>query len=212
MNPRHIFAHAFGLETLIAAIVFVLVWTAIFVAVVTSARKKRTDTPASKREEHSKVEILYAVAVAGVAAFVVYLSFSTTSEEAKGAAQHATRVDVTAFQWCWRFTYPGSGRTVTGTCEHGDLPTMVIPVDTPVTVQITSKDVIHSWWVPELRYKMDGFPDHTNSFTFTVPQTGRWEGRCAEFCGHGHTTMDFYLQAVPKKQYQRWLASGSSTT
>jgi heme/copper-type cytochrome/quinol oxidase subunit 2 len=88
---------------------------------------------------------------------------------------------------------------------------MVVPVGQPVTIKVRSTDVIHSWWVPELRYKMDAFPGHTNTFTIKVDRAGRWIGRCAEFCGDRHYEMDFWLKAVPADEYQRWLSSGGAS-
>jgi len=209
MDPRRIFGQIFSTEVTIAAVVFVLVCGVIVLALVVSHRRQRRGAEPSQREERTALELAYAVGVAAVAGFVVYLSFHATSQEQAGAEPAATTVRITAFQWCWRFSYPGSQHSVTGTCRPGDLPTMVVPVGRPVTIELTSTDVIHSWWVPSLRYKLDAFPDHTNTVTFTVDRAGRWIGRCAEFCGHGHTQMDFYLQAVPAQQYEHWLSGAA---
>lgn len=190
---------------MIAAAVFAAVCAAIIVAFALSRRRRRHDRPASQAEEHPRLEFAYAAAIAAIAGFVVWLSFHTTSQENASAQPSAAKIQVTGFQWCWRFTYPSTKKSVTGTCDGGSLPTMVVPVGQPITLQISSTDVIHSWWVPELRYKLDAFPDHVNTVTLIVDRTGRWAGRCAEFCGHWHTYMDFYLKAVPPKQFQQWL-------
>jgi cytochrome c oxidase subunit 2 len=209
MNPRHIFGHVFGIEAVIASIVFVLICLAMIAAIVLSRRRRRRDKEPSRKEEHSALELAYALVVAGVVAFVVALSFHSNAQEHTGPQPGATRVRITGFQWCWSFGYPGSHRTVTGTCDSGGLPTMVIPVGRQVTLTITSSDVIHSWWVPALRYKLDAFPDHTNSVTIKLDKAGRWAGRCAEFCGHRHAFMDFYLKAVPEQQFRQWLAGSA---
>jgi cytochrome c oxidase subunit 2 len=205
VDPRRIFGHVFGVESMIAAAVFAAVCAAIIVAFALSRRRRRHDRPASQAEEHPRLEFAYAAAIAAIAGFVVWLSFHTTSQENASAQPSAAKIQVTGFQWCWRFTYPSTKKSVTGTCDGGSLPTMVVPVGQPITLQISSTDVIHSWWVPELRYKLDAFPDHVNTVTLIVDRTGRWAGRCAEFCGHWHTYMDFYLKAVPPKQFQQWL-------
>jgi cytochrome c oxidase subunit II len=210
MNPRHVFGTVFGIESSIAAGVFILVCLTMLLALLASRRRRRRDIPPSGRSERTRLEITYGIALTAIAAFVIVLSFRTTDEERSASATPATAVRITAFQWCWRFSYPNQGVSVTGTCDGKDLPTLVVPVGQSVSVQITSSDVIHSWWVPELRYKMDAFPDHVNRFTFTVDRAGRWIGRCAEFCGNRHYTMDFYLEAVSPAKYQKWLASGGS--
>ncbi|RCG17389.1 cytochrome c oxidase subunit II [Streptomyces diacarni] len=86
------------------------------------------------------------------------------------------------------------------------MPTLVVPTGRTVRINLTSLDVIHSLWVPALRYKMDAFPDHTNSFTFTVDKEGRWIGRCAEFCGDRHHAMEFWLKAVSPEEYDDWVS------
>jgi cytochrome c oxidase subunit 2 len=208
MDPRRIFGHIFSVEAIIAAVVFALVCFAIVFALVLSSHRRCRDRPATQQEEHTKTELAYAAAVAVVAAFVVGLSFHATAQESVHSA--ADKVRITGFQWCWRFSYPGSGRSVTGTCNGRGLPTMVVPVGRPVTLEITSSDVIHSWWVPALRYKLDAFPDHTNRVTIKVNHAGEWVGRCAEFCGDRHTYMDFHLKAVPVEQYRQWLAGAAA--
>jgi cytochrome c oxidase subunit II len=205
VDPRRIFGHVFGVESMIAAAVFAAVCAAIIVAFALSRRRRRHDRPPSQAEEHPRLEFAYAAVIAAIAGFVVWLSFHTTSQENASAQPSAAKIQVTGFQWCWRFTYPSTKKSVTGTCDGGSLPTMVVPVGQPITLQISSTDVIHSWWVPELRYKLDAFPDHVNTVTLIVDRTGRWAGRCAEFCGHWHTYMDFYLKAVPPKQFEQWL-------
>lgn len=206
MNPRRIFDHIFTVELTIGLIVFTLICFTVVMALVLSRSRKRAGRPATRAEEHTKIELAYAAAVAVVAAFVVGLSFHANAEEHGASARGATKIRITGFQWCWRFTYPGTARAVTGTCQQGDEPTMVVPVGRPVTLQITSSDVIHSWWVPALRYKLDAFPDHINRITINVDRAGEWVGRCAEFCGTLHTYMDFRLKAVPVEQYRQWLA------
>ena len=115
------------------------------------------------------------------------------------------RVQVTAFQWCWRFHYVGQPVTVTAQCQGGPDPTLVLPTGEPVELDVTSSDVIHAVWVPYLRYKIYAYPGHVNTFTVTLTHTGRWIGRCAQLCGLFHYEMDFYLQAETPAQFDRWL-------
>jgi cytochrome c oxidase subunit II len=211
VNPRHVFDSVFPVEVAIAVVVFVLACGAVLIAMLLSRRRKRTGAPPSQREERTKLELAYVCGIAAVVAFIVFMSFRTTSQEQDPAsAASGVTVDVTGYQWCWRFAYPGHGVTVNGTCTGNDIPTMVVPVGEPITLRVSSKDVIHAWWVPYLRYKLDAWPDHTNVVTLTLPRAGRWIGRCSEFCGHGHSFMHFYLKAVPKREYERWLAGAST--
>jgi cytochrome c oxidase subunit 2 len=120
---------------------------------------------------------------------------------------YALTVRVTGFQWCWRFAYVGTPVTVTASCLDGHDPTLVVPAGRPVRIETTSSDVIHSFWVPAFRFKMDAFPHHMNSFVMTVPHPGTWLGHCAEFCGDSHAFMTFHLRAVPAGVFSVWLAA-----
>ncbi|HEX6469399.1 MAG TPA: cytochrome c oxidase subunit II [Streptosporangiaceae bacterium] len=223
---RDIFEQIFRLEVSIAAAVFVLVLAAVTFALV--RRRARRGAAPSRRTSVPVVEGCYAVLLAGIAAFLVYSTASANSRlhrsidpertlgpgaagpagGAQGGARGgraAVNVDVVAFQWCWNFRYTGRPVNITNICTNGRFPTMVVPTGRPVQIRLTSTDVQHSFWVPALKIKVDAFPNHTNSFTLTFDHAGQWHGRCAEFCGVFHATMDFYLKAVPPDQYDRWL-------
>ncbi len=208
MNPRKIFSNIFGWESSIAMGVFCAVCLAIVVALWLGHRRRKRNLPPSQRPKNTPLEFAYGLSVAGIAGFVIFLSFRATHQESAPVPADAVPVDVTGFQWCWQFSYPGHDVTVRGTCTNNNFPTMVVPVGQPIAIHVTSNDVIHSWWVPELRYKKDANPHHVNTFTITIDKAGRWIGRCAEFCGQRHFEMHFYLQAVSPAKYQKWLASG----
>ena len=116
-------------------------------------------------------------------------------------------MDVTGYQWCWQFHYDGTPVNVTATCLNGDYPTLVLPVGQPVTLRLTSKDVIDALWLPDFRFKRDAFPDHTNRFELTITRRGDWLGHCAEFCGLSHSSMLFHVRAVPPDEFRSWLAA-----
>jgi cytochrome c oxidase subunit 2 len=111
---------------------------------------------------------------------------------------------VTAFQWSWRFTYEGTGAEVVG--SPGTIPEMVVPVGEPVHVTLTSPDVIHSFYVPAFLFKRDATPGRPTEFQFTVDEAGTYHGQCAEFCGVGHAAMTLTVRAVPRPEYEAWLA------
>lgn len=213
MPFRRVFGQVFPLEFVIAAVVFGLVIAAMAAAMVVSWRKRRRGEPAARREHWHLLEGIYGAALAGMAAFLVVTSFSANNADfPRSDAKPALQVDVTAFQWCWRFHYVGQPVTVIGACGvSGRYPTLVLPVGEPVQIDLTSVDVVHAFWVPYLDYKMDAFPGHVDRFTVTMSRAGRWIGRCAQLCGLYHYEMDFYLQAVTPAQFGRWLrARGGS--
>jgi cytochrome c oxidase subunit 2 len=209
MNTRHVFGTVFAVESAIAAAVFAGILALLCFAVV--RRRAGCGRMPSGRLEWPGPEKVYVAALVAAAAFLVAYTAWQNHEEHKAARQKPVRIDVTSFQWCWAFTHRQAPKPVevTGPCRGGELPTLVIPTGRPVTFRLTSRDVIHSLWVPRLRYKMDAFPDHVNTFTLSVDREGRWIGRCAEFCGYRHHTMDFWVRAVSPKEYDTWLAAHS---
>jgi cytochrome c oxidase subunit 2 len=113
-------------------------------------------------------------------------------------------VTVSAFRWQWQFDYPADGVTVIGT---PDVPAeMVVPVGEPVHVTLTSPDVAHSFYVPAFLFKRDAIPGRPTEFEFTVEEAGAYGGQCAEFCGVFHARMLLTVRAVPRADYDAWIA------
>lgn len=198
LNTRATFGQVFSVEVAIAIAVFAVICAVVAVALL-RARRRQAPTGASS---HPRTEAAAIGVVALVAAFLVTLSFTANS---RPDPRPSLRVSVTAFQWCWRFNYTGTGVSVTGQCTNRDIPTLVLPTDRVIRVDITSTDVVHSMWVPYLRFKMQAFPDHVNSFDTTISTVGTFAGRCAEFCGLYHYAMDFTLKTLPPARFDAWL-------
>lgn len=108
-------------------------------------------------------------------------------------------VEVVAHDWWWEIRYPGTG-AVTANELH-------IPVGRQVTLKLTSQDVIHSFWVPQLNSKLDVIPGRTNTLTLKADDPGSYRGQCAEYCGLQHAHMAFFVIADPPDQFAAWLAN-----
>ena len=118
------------------------------------------------------------------------------------AARELT-VQVVAHQWWWEVRYTTdsvANQIVTADEIH-------IPVGQPVRVLLTSRDVIHSFWVPELQGKLDLIPGDTNDLRLAADRPGTYVGVCAEYCGLQHAHMAFRIVADPPADFTRWLAS-----
>jgi cytochrome c oxidase subunit II len=204
VRQRQVFGTVFTVESIVAGCVFLVIIGVLAWVLV----RRRTEV--SDRPERPRLEAFYVGALAAFAVFLVAWTAWQNHQETHAADPAPLRVDVTGFQWCWTFGYPQSPahRSVTGTCKGKDIPTLVVPTGRTVRFHVTSRDVIHSFWVPDLRYKMDTFPHHENTFTLTLDKEGRWRGRCAEFCGQRHYAMDFFIKAVSPQQYDRWAHGG----
>jgi cytochrome c oxidase subunit 2 len=115
--------------------------------------------------------------------------------------QTKLNVSVVGHQWFWEVRYPGT-QAVTANEIH-------IPVKTAVNVRLTSADVVHSFWVPELNKKVDMLPGHPNSIELYADHVGVYRGQCAEFCGLQHAHMSMAVYADPPAKFRAWLSNMS---
>lgn len=83
---------------------------------------------------------------------------------------------------------------------------LVVPIGTKIRFVITAGDVIHSWWVPALGWKMDAIPGIVNAAWTNIKTPGVYRGQCAELCGQDHGFMPIVVKAVPKAEFEQWLA------
>jgi cytochrome c oxidase subunit 2 len=121
---------------------------------------------------------------------------NATVDQPPVPGDNALNIKVAGQQFFWRFQYPN------GAVSFHDL---VAPKDTTVTLDITSNDVAHSWWIPKLGPKFDGIRGYTNKSWFKVTKTGVFKGQCAEFCGPNHAFMTAKVIIVEPDQYQQWV-------
>jgi cytochrome c oxidase subunit II len=112
-------------------------------------------------------------------------------------------IRVVGQQYIWRYDYPGPGRMFS---YH----TMVVPTGTTITLDITSADVIHSFWVPKLFGKADAVPGYHNDMWFKVEKEGTYRGNCAELCGENHAQMIAEVKAVSPASFRAWQARQSA--
>ncbi|TBH20470.1 cytochrome c oxidase subunit II [Thermus thermamylovorans] len=116
----------------------------------------------------------------------------------------AMKVEVVGYQFWWDFHYPALGLRNSNE--------LILPVGVPVTLEITSKDVIHSFWVPGLTGKRDAIPGQKTLLHFKPEQVGHYYGFCAELCGASHARMLFRVLVVPEEEFQRFVAEARDYT
>jgi cytochrome c oxidase subunit 2 len=109
----------------------------------------------------------------------------------------ATDVYVMAKKWMWKFAYPGGPSSI---------DSLRVPANRPMRLLITSRDVIHSFYVPALRLKMDALPGRYTQTWFQADRPGRYEIFCTEYCGVGHSAMLGELVVMPEVEFDEWLA------
>jgi cytochrome c oxidase subunit 2 len=116
------------------------------------------------------------------------------------------RVKVTAHQWWWEVEYVDSQPSLRVTTANE----LALPVDRPVMLQMTSSDVIHSFWVPNLNGKRDLLPGYTTRLALIAAQAGAYVGECAEFCGFQHAHMSIDIAAKSPQEFAHWLEAQRS--
>jgi heme/copper-type cytochrome/quinol oxidase subunit 2 len=146
--------------------------------------------------------------------FVLSVVTLQTVEATSDPAAGGIDIEVDGFQWQWQFRYlddddnPDNDVSVVG--SPASPPVMVVPVGEPVRLTLMSRDVIHSFYVPQFLIKRDLIPfpegEAPNKLEFTVSEEGTYHGQCAEFCGDLHAQMTFSVQAMPRPEFIRWLA------
>ena len=138
--------------------------------------------------------------LAAVASFVFYKLPGIQDVPAAKAEGGPLRIQVNAHQFYWQFTYPDGSISI---------DELHAPVNRTVRVDITSQDVDHSWWVPELGGKFDAIPGHRTHTWFKADQLGTYRGRCGEFCGVFHAAMKAVVDVQTQAEYTAWLGSAA---
>lgn len=119
-------------------------------------------------------------------------------------------VQVFAKQFEWHFRYAGKDGEFGTADDVVKLAEMHIPVNRKVIVKLRTRDVLHSFWLPNIRLKQDLLPGQTIPQWFEATETGKYEIVCAELCGIGHTTMRAYLVVETEEEFQAWLDEEAS--
>ena len=199
-----------------ALVVGAITWGAMFWAMI--AHRKRAgddDVPPRQTQYNLPVEIVFTVVptiiVAVLFAFTVQVQNNVNDLDDSADV----RVDITAFQWNWQFTYPdtrtpnGAPINTIGTADT--IPLLVLPTDRTIQFTQRSNDVIHSFYVPEFLFKRDVFPypeknNQRNVWRIErIDREGAFVGRCAELCGAYHAVMNFEVRALTPDLYDRYI-------
>lgn len=188
-----------------AAVVYVVVAGFVLVAIARGRRRAPDGDDGGARDD-------VFIWVGGLALPVVVLSILgvvtvTTTRAVRPVASGAVQIEVIGERWWWDVSYPDENVRTANEIR--------VPVGQPVEVTLTSDNVAHSFWVPQLAGKVDLIPGQPNVLRFEATEAGTYRGECAEFCGIQHANMNFVVIAEEPQDFQRWLArrgSGAGTT
>lgn len=181
----------------IAALVFIVVTSFLLVAFIRSRRESLIAQASSDMDRRAIMLVLVGGAVIPVVVLFAIMVLSVTADPANAAFDHsALNIEVIGYRWWWEVHYPDQSVTTANEIH--------IPVNQPVVLHVTSADVIHSLWIPQLNGKFDMIPGQTNTVSIEASNVGVYRGECAEFCGMQHAHMSFMVVAEDANQFNKW--------
>ena len=192
----------------------IIAWGLMFYAIVRYRRRKGDTSIPEQMRYNNPVEALFTVVplilVIGFFAFTA----KTMSDIETPTANPDVTIEVIGKQWSWDFNYTNANVYESGIQSQFDgqegseaaLPTLYLPLNKTVQIDLRARDVVHSFWVIDFLYKKDVFPGHTNHMYFTPTKLGTYKGKCAELCGEFHSMMLFNVKVVEQAEYDAHMA------
>jgi cytochrome c oxidase subunit 2 len=198
-----------------ALVVGIITWGLIVWCLVAYRRRKGTVGFPRQTSFNLPLEVFYLT----IPLFMVLVFFYFTDRDQQAIDDRSQPadvvVDVRGKQWAWDFNYKagdvieedvheaGVQAHLTGnTIDKEQLPTLYLPVNKSVDLELNARDVIHSFWVPAFLQKRDMIPGKTNYIRFTPTKEGTYDGKCAELCGEYHSEMLFRVKVVSESEFQ----------
>ena len=196
-------------------LVGVIAWALMGWAIVVYRRRKgETGLPAQLRY-NNPIEVLFTVIpLILVIGFFAFTARDIAAIEAP-TENPDVKIEVIGKQWSWDFNYVDANVYESGVQAQFEgqlgvpetLPALYLPVGKTVQIDLSSRDVIHSFWVIDFLYKRDMFPGKTNHMYFTPQVEGTYMGKCAELCGEFHSMMLFQVKVVSQSEFDTYLSS-----
>ena len=186
----------------ITAVTFILVTLLMIVFLIMYRQKE--GRRATYTHGNTTLEIIWTIVPAAILIVLSFMSVSTWAKVKRHAPDSDFELAVTAKQFNWEIVYPGADKKF-GTDDDVQFDNdLHVPVNKVIRVHLSSKDVIHSFFLPNLRLKQDAVPGRTILVWFEATKPGRYELPCAELCGFGHSGMRGWLYVHTPEEYQKW--------
>ena len=190
------------------------------------AHRKSVHPKPADFHESIKVEIAWTV-LPFVILIAMAIPAAGTLIKMEDTSDADITIKITGYQWKWHYEYMDEGvsffsnldaksnvaRQLDSGINPADVPNYLLEVDEPLVLPIgkkvrlllTSNDVIHAWWVPQLATKKDAVPGYINQLWTKIDEPGIYRGQCAELCGRDHGFMPVVVRAVQPEEYERWI-------
>lgn len=217
-------------DVILMPIIVVIALFVLFLLLFVIARFRKSANPvASKTSHNTLIEVVWTLLPVLILVVIAVPSIRLLAKQYEPAPAKALTVKATGYQWYWGYTYPDNGgfevisnmlkekgdpslkpgdRYRTDADGPGHLAAdnrMVVPVGEPIRLQTIGADVIHSFAVPSLWFKLDAVPGRINEKVLIIDEPGVYFGQCSELCGARHGYMPIVVEALPRPQFEAWV-------
>ena len=231
------YAEGMNSYILTPVIVAISLFVAILLLLVIVRFRRREGREPSRTTHNTLIEVIWTIVPVLILVVIAVPSITLLARQYKTAPEEAITIKATGYQWYWGYTYPdqggfevisymlnepgqpviNQGKREVGS-EAWDGPAqlevdnrMVVPVGVPLRIQTIGADVIHSFAVPSLWFKLDAVPGRINERVLTINEPGIYYGQCSELCGAKHGYMPIAIEAVPMERWREWVRSKGGT-
>jgi cytochrome c oxidase subunit 2 len=220
-SPNGLYARWFHDVILLKLVFGVSIFVLILLAIVVVRFNSRSNPVPSKTSHNTLLEVAWTGIPVLILAYISVYSIDLLAQQYKAAPANALTVKATGNQWYWSYTYPDNGGIeVTSNIltpeedkargepqQLGADYRMVVPAGEPIRLQTTGADVIHSFAVPSLWFKLDAVPGRINEKTLFINEPGVYYGQCSELCGVRHGYMPIVVEALDRPHFNAWVLS-----
>lgn len=205
--------------------IIISVFVLALLAYVMIRFNKRANPVPSKTAHNTLIEVVWTVVPVLILVAIAIPSISLLAKQYESPPEDAVTIKVTGYQWYWGYTYPDNGGfevisnmlPEADALANGEPPLlavdkrMVVPAGTPLRIQTVAADVIHSFAVPSLWFKLDAVPGRLNEKLLIIEEPGVYYGQCSELCGARHGFMPIAVEALPRDQWEAWVLEQGGT-
>jgi len=186
---------------------------------------RRANTVPSRTSHNTLIEVIWTLVPVLILVVIAVPSITLLARQYESPADDAVTIKATGYQWYWGFTYPDYGgfEVISNMKDEGQALAegfppqleadnrMVVPVGTELRIQTTGADVIHSFGVPSLWFKLDAVPGRLNERRLVIEEPGIYYGQCMELCGARHAYMPLTIEARPRAEFEAWIRAQGGT-
>jgi len=194
--------------------------------VIVAARfNKRANPVASRTSHNTLIEVIWTLVPVLILVGIAIPSITLLARQYKPAPDNAITIKATGNQWFWTYAYPDNGgfEVISNMLPDDEAVKrgepaklgvdnrLVVPVGEPIRLQTTGADVIHSFAVPSLWFKLDAVPGRINEKVLVIEKPGVYYGQCSELCGARHGYMPIAIEALPRDKFDAWVLTQGGT-